>query len=46
VHLLADPGREHGHAGREHPERAPEGRARVAFEALAELERLGTGTTS
>ena len=46
VHLLADARREHRHAGREHPERAPEGDRRIALEPLSELERVGRRGTS
>ena len=41
VHLLGNARREDGHAGREHPERPPEGDCRIALETLAELERVG-----
>ena len=40
MHLIAAPGRQHGDAGREHPERTPERDRRVARQ-LADVEGLG-----
>ena len=43
VHLLADAGRKHGHAGGEHAQSAPESDRRIALEVTAELQRPRVG---